>query len=120
MARYYGMVGFVQVMEDDGFGVYEPKMVERPYYGDLIRNMKRDQTGPGVNDDITLQNDISIVADAYAYQNFHQIRYVTFLGSRWKVTSVDVERPRLNLSIGGVYNGPTPTTASAPFEHTGD
>lgn len=120
MAKYYGMVGYEEIMEDDGFGVYEPKIVERPYYGDLVRNMKRDQTGAGVNDDIAIQNDISIIADAYAYQNFHRIRYATFMGTRWKVNTVEVERPRLILSVGSVYNGPTPDTSFRIEKNSGD
>lgn len=112
MAKYYGAVGYVLTMKDDGFGVYDPKIVERPYYGDLIESREKNQTGEGVNDDITIQNDISIVADTYAYQNFHQIRYVTFMGVRWTVNSVTIKRPRLILSVGGVYNGQTPETAS--------
>ena len=110
MAKYYGMIGYAETVDDDGYGVYTPKIVERPYYGDVIRNMKRDEVGSGVNDDITIQNDISIIADAYAYQNFHRLRYVTFMGARWKVRTVEVQRPRLILSVGGVYNGPTPDT----------
>lgn len=107
MAKYYGMIGFSE-MENKGFGVYTPKIIERPYYGDVIRNIKRNEVGEGVNDDLNIQNDISIVADAYACQNFHHLEYVTFMGARWKVRSVSVERPRLILSVGGVYNGPTP------------
>lgn len=120
MAKYYGMIGYVEAMKDDDYGVYKPKMIERPYYGDLIRNMKRDEVGPGVNDDITIQNNISIVADAYAYQNFHRIRYVSFMGARWKVRSIEVEHPRLILSVGGVYNGPTPDFASGFEGDSGD
>lgn len=120
MAKYYGMIGYEEVMDDDGFGVYAPKMAERSYYGDLIRNMKRDEVGSGVNDDITIQNDISIIADAYAYQNFHRIRYVEFMGALWKVNSVEVKRPRLILSVGGVYNGPTPDLASGAEGDSGD
>lgn len=112
MAKYYGMVGYALTMKDDGFGVYSPMIVERPYYGDLIRNTKKTQPGEGVNNNITIQNDISIVADTYAYQNFHQIRYVTFMGARWEVQSIEVQRPRLILSVGGVYTGQTPETAS--------
>lgn len=108
MAKYYGNVGFEEIMEDDGASVYSPKIVERPYYGDLIRNARRLEEGEGVNDNIVVQNDISIVADAYAYQNFHLLRYVDFMGTRWKARSVEVERPRLIISLGGVYNGPTP------------
>lgn len=120
MAKYYGMVGYALTMEDDGSGVYSPRIVERPYYGDLIRNTKKNQPGEGVNDNITIQNDISIVADMYAYQNFHQIRYVTFMGTRWTVQSIDVQRPRLILSVGGVYTGQTPETASEIAADSGD
>lgn len=119
MARYYGMVGFSE-MRNDGFGVYTQDVVERPYYGDVIRNTKRNETGDGINDDLNIQNDISIVADAYAYQNFHQIQYVIFMGTRWKVHSVSVERPRLVLSIGGVYNGSTPRASSEVEGSSGD
>lgn len=114
------MIGYAEAVGDDGFGVYTPKIVERPYYGDVTRNMKRDEVGSGVNDDITIQNDISIIADAYAYQNFHRIRYVTFMGARWKVRTVEVERPRLILSVGGVYNGPTPDITPEAGGNTGD
>lgn len=134
MAKYYGMVGYTVEMEDDGTGVYSPEIIERAYYGNLLRNMKRNENGPGVNDDISIQNDISIVADAYAYQNFHRIRYVTFMGVNWKVNSVEVRHPRLILSVGSVYNGPTPgftpeapdgswdqeSLLSAPDQHTND
>lgn len=117
MTKYYGMIGYAEAVDDDGFGVYTPNIIERPYYGDVIRNTKRDEIGSGVNDDITIQNNISIIADAYAYQNFYRIQYVTFMGARWKVRTVEVERPRLILSVGGVYNGPTPDT---PPETGGD
>lgn len=112
MAKYHGLVGYALATKDDGYGVYDPMIVERPYYGDLIRNVKKEQPSDGVNNNITIQNDISIVADTYAYQNFHQIRYVTFMGARWEVSSIEVARPRLILSVGGVYNGPTPGTPS--------
>lgn len=116
MAKYYGMIGFTEIVADDGFGVYDPKVVERPYYGDLVRNMKRDESGSNIEDSISIQNDFSIVADAYAYQNFHQIRYITFMGTRWKVRTVEVARPRLILSAGGVYNGPTPEDTPSETE----
>lgn len=120
MAKYYGMVGYAEVMDDDGFGVYKPKIIERPYYGDLVRNQVQTNHGEGVNDDITIHNDISIIADAYAYQNFHRIRYVVFMGARWKVNSVQVDRPRLTLIVGGVYNGPTPDPSSGSEGDSGD
>ena len=60
-----------------------------------------------VNDNITISNEISIVSDPYALQNFHAIRYISWMGTNWKVSSVEVRYPRLILSIGDEYHGPT-------------
>lgn len=104
--RFYGKVGFMQTYETAP-GVYEEQITERSYYGDVIRNSRRySGSSEKVNDDLDINNEISIIADAYAYQNFHALRYVEWMGAKWKVSSVTVERPRLILSVGGVYNEP--------------
>lgn len=120
MAKYCGMIGYAEQV-DRGDGVFVETIVERIAYGDVIRNMKRDEPGAGLNDDLKLQNEISIVADPYAWQHFHLLRYVTFMGARWKVSSVEEAYPRLNLSIGGVYNGtgPAPETPEGPGGDSG-
>lgn len=107
MAKFYGIIGFVTTEEDpDNLGVWEEKTVEKHYSGDLIRNMRRTQTSQNtVNDNITISNEISIVADPYANQNMYAMRYVVINGAKWKIESVTVEYPRLKLSIGGLYNG---------------
>ena len=104
MAKFCGMIGFVNTVEVTP-GVYEEKANERRYYGDLTRNTRRLQSGDRVNDDINIANEISIVADPYANENFHSIRYATFMNSKWKVTDVEVQYPRLILTLGGIYNG---------------
>lgn len=86
-------------------GVWEPSIIERPYYGDLIKNTRRLQSTDKVNDDINISNEVSIVADPYAMTNFHTMRYVQFMGAKWKITNVEVQYPRLILSLGGLYNG---------------
>lgn len=118
MSKWYGMVGY-SCAEEIKPGVYREQVVERPYYGDVTRNVKMTEPGEGLNDDINVGNDISIVSDPYAYQNFHLMKYVTYMGARWKVKSVKVKRPRLLLSIGGVYNGPTPETPGGFGENSG-
>lgn len=107
MAKWYGKVGYSTTMETSP-GVWEEQYTEREYYGDMTRNHKRwESSSQQLNDNITLQNEISIVCDPYALQNFQYIRYIEVMGSFWKVTSVDVQYPRLVLSIGGVYSGKT-------------
>lgn len=104
MAKWYGKVGYVETIETAP-GVWEEKVTERPYFGDSIRNTRLLQSSGGVNDNINIGNQISIVADPYAVDHINDMRYVEFQRSNWKVTTVDVQHPRLILTIGGLYNG---------------
>lgn len=103
MAKWFGEIGFV-VTGQTSPGVWEEQVIKRNYYGDLFRNTRRLQTADKINDDINISNEISIVADPFAYENFHSIRYVEFMGAKWKVSNVEVQYPRLILTIGGLYN----------------
>lgn len=104
MARFCGMIGY-GITEETSPGVYTPQLVERMYYGDVTRNNRNWEQGEGLNDDFNVSNLISIVADQFAYANLYAMRYIEYLGTKWKIKSVDVERPRLILTIGGVYHG---------------
>lgn len=104
MAKWFGVIGYAETIETTP-GVWTEQITEREYFGDVIRNTRRLQTTDQVNDNVDISNEISVVADPYAYQNFHAMRYVEFMGTKWKVSSVDVQYPRLTLSLGGVWNG---------------
>ena len=104
MARFYGVIGYATPVETTP-GVWEEKITERTYYGDLIRNTRRLQSADQLNDNINVANEISIVADPYANENFHAMRYVEFMGAKWKISNVEVQYPRLILTVGGLYNG---------------
>lgn len=104
MNKFYGKIGYA-ILTETVPGVWVEQIVERSYYGDVIRNIRRLQSSENLNDDINVSNEISIVADAFANQNFHSMRYVEYMGTKWKVSSIEVKYPRLILSIGGVYNG---------------
>ena len=104
MAKFYGVIGYA-VTKETAPGVWTEEIAEQSYYGDLTRNMRRLQDSGDLNDDINVANEISIVADPYANANFHSMRYVAFMGAKWKISKVDVQYPRLILTLGGVYNG---------------
>ena len=104
MAKFYGKVGFGETVETVP-GQWDVQITERSYCGDVTKISKRNQQGESVNDNLILRNEFSIIADAYAYQNFLKMLYIEWMGVRWKISSVDVQRPRLLLSIGDVYNG---------------
>lgn len=107
MSRYFGYVGYVESVETAP-SVFKEQVTERPYYGDEIIINRRLEKGEGPNDDVEIGNEFSILADAYAYEHFSAIRYITWMGQRWKVSKVTVQRPRLVLDVGGLWNGRTP------------
>lgn len=105
MARFYGKIGY-GIDVNKGNGVWETVITERVSSGDVISPRKNSGTGEKVNDDLSVSNSVSIVADSYALENASAIRYVELLGALWKVLNVETESPRLILRLGGVYNGP--------------
>lgn len=104
MAKYHGKIGFV-TFEQTAPSVITEKAIERDYFGDVTRISKRWEKGEHLNDNLQVNNQFSIVADAYARDNLFAIRYITWNGAKWQVTSAEVQYPRLILTIGGVYNG---------------
>lgn len=110
MNRFYGAVGYAiaeEVIDDNGnpTGVWEDKIIERHYYGETYKRSYKWSSGDQLNDDVNLNMEIKIMADPYSYEHISHIKYVKYMGAKWKVTSASPERPRITLSIGGIYNG---------------
>ena len=103
MPKFAGKIGFA-IIEEAAPDVHEEKIVERTYYGDMLLNKYTSESSDGALDNVNLQNTVSIVADPFASNNFPSIRYVVYLGVQWKVRSVTVNQPRLEISLGGLYN----------------
>lgn len=106
--KFFGQIGYgTPVEEPANSGVWVDMMSEYPYFGDVIRNTRQLEIGDKVNSDIVVSNSISILADEIARKRFFDIKYVRWMGVIWTVTSVEVRNPRLILTLGSVYNGPT-------------
>lgn len=104
MAKYFGNIGY-GVTEETRPGVSLPTISEREYYGDIVRNVRRYENSGKVNDDLNINMTLSIVADPFAFQNFHQLKYAEYMGAKWKAVSVEPQFPRLVITLGGVWNG---------------
>jgi len=104
MAKFYGSIGYATFTETTP-GIYEEVITERKYYGELIRNSRKLQSSENMNDNINVANEVSIISDPFTNNNFHSMRYIEFMGAKWKITNVEVKPPRLILTIGGIYNG---------------
>ena len=101
--KWHGEIGYAETVETEP-GIWVEQITERHHYGDVVRNTRMLQSADQVNDNINISNSISIVANPYANQNFHNIRYITFMGTKWKVSNIEVQYPRLILTLGGLYN----------------
>lgn len=105
MTKFYGNVGYVESVETEP-GYWEPKVTEVPCKGEWIKFAGKFQiSSDSTIDDKSVASTLSIVADPFAEQHFSNVRYVEFMGAKWKVTAVEPQRPRLLLTIGGLYNG---------------
>lgn len=104
MPKFYGSIGYA-ISKETAPGVWIEDIVEHEYSGDVYRNTRKLQSGNQLNDSIDISNEISILSDPFANENFHSMRYVTYMGAKWKVSSVEVRYPRLILTVGGLYNG---------------
>lgn len=103
MAKFYGIIGYAMT-EETSPGIWEERIFKRHHYGELIRNTRKIQTSESVNDNIDIANEVSILADSFAYGNAYKMRYIEFMGAKWKITSIEIQYPRLILTIGGIYN----------------
>lgn len=111
MAKFSGKIGYMKTVETEP-GIWTEKIVERVYGGDVISSGFRYDKTEHPNDDITISKTFSIIADPYAIENYGYIRYVEYYGTKWKVSSVEPNLPRINLIMGGLYHGDTTGSAS--------
>jgi hypothetical protein len=111
--KFYDAIGYAESVErPEGSGIYEDVITERKLYGDVLRNTRALAEGDKVNNDLTIGNRFTVMADTYASENFESIRYIKWKGRRFLLTQIEFVPPRLILTPGGVYNGPTPTAPS--------
>lgn len=103
MARFYGKIGF-GITKEDKPGVYQLVITEKPYYGDVIKNHQSYEKGEGLNDNFNINSTFNILADKFAYENFGAMKYIEYLGVKWKIKTADLDYPRIILTVGGLYN----------------
>lgn len=102
--KYVGKIGFERQIETDP-GIWVSRVEERTYFGDVIRNTRRYQDSDKMNDDLRISNQISVLADSFCLENAMCMKYITWMCQRFKIDSLDVNYPRIIITLGGVWNG---------------
>ena len=111
MAKFYGAIGYALQIESKP-GVWSDNIIEKNYRGDVILDQRRWQSADKVNDDLSLDNSISIIADEYAHNNIGNMKYIVWNNVPWEIQSFSINRPRIVIQIGGIYNGERPPRTS--------
>lgn len=104
MAKFSGNVGYI-IEEETAPGVFTQEPIERKMSGDILRSSGSFGANNKVNSDVHIQPRISVVGDAFIYAHFYDIRYVEYLGHKWDISYIEIQRPRVILTLGGRYNG---------------
>jgi len=109
MAKYSGLVGYI-TQEESSPGVWSSVENPKLMKGDIIRQSSSFQSdgrtsSSKVNDDITLNHRVSLLGDAYAFSNYYTIKWIALDGLKWQVSSVEIQRPRIIVTLGGLWNG---------------
>lgn len=107
MSKWAGKIGF-GLTEETEPGIFIDHIIEKSYRGEIIKNSHRNQSSGEINDNLTISNQLKVIAGPFIQKNLSHIRYVTWFGARWKVTSITPSYPHVILDIGDVYNGETP------------
>lgn len=108
MAKYSGYIGYATESETSP-DVWVETITERQVYGDVLRNSRKLQYGQNLNPSIDISNQFSIIADAYARDHFFSMRYITWMGAKWKIISAEPQYPRIVIQVGGLWYENTPT-----------
>ena len=103
MAKFYGEIGFA-ISKETAPGVYTDTIERRFYYGEVNSRCIRTTNGTSINDNVNVSDEISIVSDPFANEHYFAMKYITYMGVKWKVENISVQFPRLVLSLGGIYN----------------
>lgn len=119
MSKWYGKIGFGSTIETEP-GIWEEVIEEKPYYGELLRMSRTLQMSASINGEFNISNQISILADPFASANVGRMLYVEFMGTKWRISNIEVQYPRLILTLGGVYNVEQTGPANETGDSTGD
>lgn len=104
MVKYAGLVYYTTQLETKP-GVWKDSVKEHFMRGDVLRKASSSQNGDKVNSDVSLNHRVSLIADEYALGNYHDIKGIQINGRVWQVESIEVQRPRLIVTLGGLLNG---------------
>lgn len=70
-----------------------------------LRNVQASWSQQSMNDTVRARHVLSVVTPEKSTIDFNAVVYVVWFNQKWTVTSIQYKRPRVELTLGGLYNG---------------
>ena len=105
MNRVIIKLGF-SYTRDDGHGVWKQVNTEKVYKAEITSHkwyLNREKDTPNVS--YKTGESFSVLMDSFLQENLGYITYVVLNGVKWDISSIDVQRPRVHITPGGMYHG---------------
>lgn len=101
--KFRGKLGFADHIETEP-SIFEETYIERAYRGDVFKRVVKTHSNDTINNNVSLNVRISIVADHYALTHSGSVVYAEYMGQKWTVEDIDVQPPRLIFNLGSLYH----------------
>jgi hypothetical protein len=103
MSKFWGPIGINRGFQETGPGIID-NVIEEVYVKGEIRNVKASWSQQTMNDTLQARHLLSVVTPEDSEIDFNEVVYIVWQGHKWAVTSIQYNRPRVELTLGGLYN----------------
>ena len=104
MARFWGKIGIKRNLQETAPGVLKREIEEIEVSGE-IRNLSVRWSEQSQGDRLSLRHVLSILTPEDSDIDFTEVVYIIWKSRKWTVTSIEYKPPRVELGLGGLYNG---------------
>jgi hypothetical protein len=104
MARYWGVIGINRGPVQTSPGILTPKIEEVQVSGEM-RQERLNWPQAGMREGLSARHVLSVITPEDSDIDFTEAVYISWQGRKWSVTSIQYKRPRVELSLGGIYSG---------------
>ncbi len=104
MTRFRGSIGINRGSVETSPGIFEPSIEELEVTGEM-RNPSARWPAHQQGGSVSARHALSIVTPEDSIVDYTEVVYVIWQSQKWSVVSIQYKRPRIELTLGGLYNG---------------
>lgn len=104
MTKFRGNIGLKRGATETSPGIFTQTIDEMEVSGEM-RGLGARWQSMEMNDSLSARHVLSIITPEDSIINFTETVYVWWQGRKWSVISIEYKRPRIELRLGGLYNG---------------